>query len=66
MLFRSGQGSVKSLNTMIEQFDDLDAVGRELIKDKQKDTATISAPTRSNQDPLQARREYQEAISRLQ
>lgn len=61
-----GQGSVKSLNTMIEQFDDLDAIGRGLIKDKQKDTASTSAPTRSSQDPLQARREYQEAISRLQ
>lgn len=57
-----GQGSVMSLTTMIEQFNET------LAKDQKAPTTpapAVSAPTKSSQDSLQARREYEKEISRL-
>ena len=58
-----GQGSVMSLTTMLEQFN-------KTLKPEQKATITpvpaTSAPTKSSQGSLQAQREYEQAIARLE
>jgi len=57
-----GQGSVMSLDTMLKQFND---TLTQAEKATPADKAKTSSPTKASDDPLQARREYEAAISEL-
>ncbi len=63
-LVYKGQGSVSSLTTMIENYN------KTFEKPKQaevkKAEPATSAPTKSSIDPLQARREYEDAVKNMQ